>query len=66
MIPRRGILRDAIQARRQYVVMPLWGMYHGRGQDLVDAIAHLGDDVLLIQSGPMFADSVQWTDVGAN
>lgn len=57
--PRRSLLRQAVALRTQVIVMPLWGLYHGKGDDLVRELDALGDDsYLLMQSGPLFGDAV--------
>lgn len=57
--PRRSLLRQAIALRTQTVVIPLWGLYHGNGDELVRELDALGDDsYLLMQSGPMFGNAV--------
>lgn len=39
--------------------MPLWGLYHGNGEELVRELDALGDDsYMLMQSGPLFGDAV--------
>jgi hypothetical protein len=56
--PRRSLLRQAVALRTQVVVMPLWGLYHGKGDDLVRELDALGEDsYMLMQSGPLFGDA---------
>ncbi|MGK3981335.1 hypothetical protein WMF38_57590 [Sorangium sp. So ce118] len=44
--------------RTQTVVMPLWGLCHGNGEELVRELEAIGDDsYLLMQSGPLFDDA---------
>ena len=65
MVRRRSLLRDAISDRRRIAVgfMPLW---FGRGAEFKDMLDEADDCILWLQHGPMFADAVEWTDVGAN
>lgn len=61
--PRRSLLRQAIALRTQTVVIPLWGLYHGNGDELVRELDALGDDsYLLMQSGPLFGNAVVMTE----
>lgn len=66
LIPRRSILREAIVMRRRSVVgfMPLW---FGRGRELKRLLDDVDEDVVLwLTDGKMFADAVEWMDVGSN
>lgn len=65
--PRSSILRAAVLGRRQVIVMPLWGLYHGRGQDLIDELDALGEgSYMLMQSGPLFGDVAVFEESGPN
>jgi hypothetical protein len=65
--PRSSILRAAVLSRRQVIVMPLWGLYHGRGHALVEELDALGEDsYMLMQSGPLFGDVAVIEEGGAN
>jgi hypothetical protein len=56
--PRRSLLRQAVALRTQTVVIPLWGLYHGNGDELVRELDALGSDsYMLMQSGPLFGDA---------
>ena len=57
--PRRSLLRQAVALRTQVIVIQLWGLYHGKGDDLVRELDALGEDsYMLMLSGPMFGDAV--------